>query len=105
MGQYRGFPQKRADLLPNLEKVVRTYLSHEKGVLDSLAELRGAVVGVQSYTPAQADQAMRREFALSSRLIALREAYPDLSKSDDGRLHESIDSHGERNLHDAGGLQ
>ncbi|HAY75727.1 MAG TPA: hypothetical protein DCY32_08635, partial [Opitutae bacterium] len=46
--------------------------------LDSLAELRGAVVGVQSYTPAQADQAMRREFALSSRLIALREAYPDL---------------------------
>ena len=70
--------KKRADLLPNLEKVVRTYLSHEKGVLDSLAELRGAVVGVQSYTPAQADQAMRREFALSSRLIALREAYPDL---------------------------
>jgi len=70
--------KKRADLIPNLEKVVKTYLSQEEGVLNSVAELRSAVVGVKSFTPAEADQAMKREFAVTERLLALREAYPNL---------------------------
>ena len=70
--------KKRADLIPNLEKVVKTYLSQEEGVLNSVAELRRAVVGVKSFTPAEADQAMKREFAVTERVLALREAYPNL---------------------------
>jgi len=46
--------------------------------LNYVGELRSAVVGVKSFTPADADQAMKREFAVTERLLALREAYPNL---------------------------
>ena len=37
--------KKRSDLIPNLEQVVKNYLSHEKGIMNSVARLRNSVVG------------------------------------------------------------
>jgi hypothetical protein len=70
--------KKRADLIPNLEKIVKAYLSHEQSVMESVARLRSAVVGKTSYSPTEVDAAMKEETALAGRLIALRENYPDL---------------------------
>jgi len=70
--------KKRADLIPNLEQVVKTYLSHEQSVMDAVARLRSAFVGKGSYSPAEVDAAMKEEKALAGRLIALQEDYPDL---------------------------
>ena len=70
--------KKRADLIPNLEKIVKAYLSHEQSVMESVARLRSAVVGKTSYSPSEVDAAMKEETALAARLIALQENYPDL---------------------------
>ena len=70
--------KKRADLIPNLEKIVKAYLSHEQSVMEAVARLRSAVVGKTSYSPTEVDAAMKEETALAGRLIALRENYPDL---------------------------
>jgi hypothetical protein len=70
--------KKRADLIPNLEKIVKAYLSHEQSVMESVARLRSAVEGKTSYSPTEVDAAMKEETALAGRLIALRENYPDL---------------------------
>ena len=70
--------KKRSDLIPNLEQVVKNYLSHEKGIMNSVARLRNSVVGKSAFTPAEADQAMGHELSVSNRIFALREDYPDL---------------------------
>jgi len=70
--------KKRADLIPNLEKIVKTYLSHEQSVMEAVARLRSAVMGKTSYSPTEVDTAMKEETALAARLIALQENYPDL---------------------------
>ena len=70
--------KKRADLLPNLEKIVKAYLSHEHSVMEAVSRLRSAVTGKESYSPSEVDAAMKQESALADRLIALQEKYPDL---------------------------
>ena len=70
--------KKRSDLIPNLEQVVKNYLSHEEGIMNAIAGLRNSVVGKSAFTPAEADQAMGHELSVSNRIFALREAYPDL---------------------------
>ena len=70
--------KKRADLIPNMENIVKGYLSHEQSVLEAVAGLRTAVVGKTSYSPTEVDSAMQQETTLTNRLIALREDSPDL---------------------------
>ena len=74
--------KKRCDLIPNLEKIVKAYLSHEKEVLASLAELRNSVFGKNSFTPAEADVTMNHESVISNRIFALKESYPDLKSNE-----------------------
>mgnify|MGYP001186848296 CR=1 FL=1 len=74
--------KKRSDLIPNLEEVVKTYLSHEKEVLVSLAELRNSVVGKSVFSPTDADEVMGHELMVSNKIFALREAYPDLKSNE-----------------------
>ena len=74
--------KKRCDLIPNLEKIVKAYLSHEKEVLASLAELRNSVFGKNSFTPAEADITMNHESVISNRIFALKESYPDLKSNE-----------------------
>jgi len=70
--------KKRSELIPNLEQVVKNYLSHEQGIMNAVAELRSSVVGKNAFTPAEADAAMGHELMVSNRIFALREDYPDL---------------------------
>ena len=74
--------KKRCDLIPNLEKIVKAYLSHEKEVLASLAELRNSVFGKNSFTPAEADVTMNHESVISNRIFSLKESYPDLKSNE-----------------------
>ena len=70
--------KKRSDLIPILEKIVKTYLSHERSTMETLSRLRSVVTSKDSYSPSEVDAAMKDETALADRLIALRENYPDL---------------------------
>jgi LemA protein len=77
--------KKRHDLIPNLVATVEQYMTHERGLLNELTELRTrAVTG--DLTPAQR---VENENALSGalgRLVVSAESYPDL-KANQNFLH------------------
>lgn len=71
--------QRRHDLVPQLVEAVKGYAAHERTTLEAVTELRTraqAAHGVQSQGQAES----KLEQALS-RLIALKEAYPELKAS------------------------
>ncbi len=70
--------KKRSDLIPNLEKIVKGYLSHEQTTLESLSRLRNSLIGKSSYSPSEVDNVMKEESALTGRLLAIRESNPEL---------------------------
>ena len=74
--------KKRRDLIPNLEEVVKTYLSHEQDVMRSVAELRSSVVGKSAFSPTDVDKVMGHELMVSNKIFALREAHPDLKSNE-----------------------
>jgi LemA protein len=68
--------KRRADLIPNLVATVRGYLQHERGLLESVTELRGR--SLAAATPRErgaAESALSRSLGT---LVATAEAYPDL---------------------------
>ena len=68
--------QRRHDLVPQLVKVVQAYAGHEAATLQAVTELRSQAMG-----PKQPGQIGEVEASLEQalgRLIALKEAYPDL---------------------------
>lgn len=69
--------QKRAELVPNLEQVLKSYMQHERGLETRLTELRRLTA---RYDPdlETAGQILVLEQALLGRLGMLREAYPEL---------------------------
>ena len=79
--------QKRAELVPNLVKVVKGYASHESSVFEEVAHIR-------STGETRVDARAQQETALSrslGRLFALAEDYPDLKASEGfQQLHGSL---------------
>lgn len=78
--------QRRADLVPNLVKVVEGYAAHERGILVQVTEARAKVGTIQA-TPelindeqafAKFQQAQGQLSSALSRLIATVENYPQL---------------------------
>jgi LemA protein len=70
---------RRHDLVPQLVAAVKGFAGHERGVLQSVTELRAQALALSS--PARlGDVEAALEKALS-RLLALREAYPELKAS------------------------
>ena len=72
--------QRRHDLVPSLVAAVQAYAGHERSVLEAVTQLRGQAVTLRS--PAEL---ARVEHALEQalgRVLALREAYPDLKASE-----------------------
>jgi LemA protein len=68
--------RRRADLVPALVETVRAYAAHERTLFENIAAIRSASMAASSVkTQEDAERAM--EGALS-RLIALKEAYPNL---------------------------
>ena len=68
--------QRRFDLIPNLVETVKGYATHEKDVFANIAEARAAYTGAGSRAE-KVKAANAFESALS-RLLVIREAYPDL---------------------------
>jgi LemA protein len=89
--------KRRSDLIPNLLAAVKGYMSHEKGVLERVTELRARSEAAEGAEPAERGKI---EGALSSalvRLFAVMENYPDLKASqnviDFQKALEDIENH------------
>ncbi len=74
---------RRHDLVPNLVNVVKRYTEHERSTLASVTELRSQALATDS--PARLGVIENELEALLSRLLVLREDYPDLKASDNFR--------------------
>jgi hypothetical protein len=70
--------KKRIDLIPNLESVAKKYLEHEREVHENIAALRSILSGKKKYSPEEIDSAIRAESAVTKRMLALVEDYPEL---------------------------
>lgn len=70
---------RRHDLVPALVEAVAAYAGHERSVLQAVTELRARAVATDS--PAQLAAVEAGLEQALGRLLALREAYPDLKAS------------------------
>lgn len=78
--------QRRADLVPNLVRVVQAYATHEKDVLTQVTQARAAVGSIQATPELLNDPAAFAKFQAAqasmtsalSRLLAVSENYPQL---------------------------
>ena len=68
--------QRRHDLVPELVKVVQAYAGHEAATLQAVTDLRSQAMGLKQ--PGQAGEVEASLEQALGRLIALKEAYPDL---------------------------
>lgn len=84
--------KRRADLIPNLVKVVKGYASHEKGTLTAVVEARAkatqTTIDPSNINPAQIQKFMAAQGGLSQalgRLMVVVEKYPDLKANQNFR--------------------
>ncbi|MDA1088704.1 MAG: LemA family protein [Proteobacteria bacterium] len=68
--------KRRANLIPNLIETVKGYMGHEKGVLESVTELR--TQSINAGNPGEQGRAEGLLGAALGKLFAVAENYPDL---------------------------
>ena len=71
---------RRHELVPQLVAAVRAYASHERATLEAVTELRSKALGARGR--AELGELESALVAGVSRLVALREAYPELEASE-----------------------
>lgn len=71
---------RRHDLVPQLVAAVRGYASHEQTVLQAVTDLRSQALALKS--PAQLGEIETALEQAVSRMLALKEAYPDLKANE-----------------------
>lgn len=83
--QVENVYQRRADLIPNLVNTVKGYAEHEKSTLEGVVEARSKATAVQidannldAASIQKFNEAQGELTQALSRLLMLREAYPDL---------------------------
>ncbi|MFH0980310.1 MAG: LemA family protein [Planctomycetota bacterium] len=86
--------QRRFDLIPNLVETVKGYAAHEKGVFDDIASARAAYTGAGGR--AEKVQAANALESALSRLLVIREAYPEL-KADQNFMNLQVQLEGTEN--------
>jgi len=70
--------QKRADLLPNLEKMAKAYMAHESELQQAITEMRTAYGAGKPEGSEAIGRFMDSEHAVLSRILAVYENYPEL---------------------------
>ena len=87
--------QRRADMMPQLVKIVKAYAKHERETFDAVTKARNAATQVHldadNLTPEKMKQfeAAQNQVAQAfSRLIAVAEAYPELKQARTLRLYK-----------------
>jgi hypothetical protein len=78
--------KKRHDLLPNLEQIVKSYMSHESEVMLAMTELRTAYSQQDKNNPDSIGNYMLAEHNAVGHVIARMEAYPDLKASKEATM-------------------
>ena len=88
--QVENVYQRRADLIPNIVETVKGYAEHEQSTFEAVVEARAKATSLtidpSNITPEQMKEYMEAQDQLSgalSKLIALRESYPDLKASEE----------------------
>jgi LemA protein len=71
---------RRHDLVPPLVAAVKAYVGHERATLEAVTALRAQAVTLSS--PARLGEVEAALEGALTRLVALREAYPDLQASE-----------------------
>lgn len=80
---------RRHDLVPQLVAAVRAYAAHEQASLQAVTELRSRALALTS--PARLAEVESELERGLGRLVALKEAYPDLKASENFvRLHHDL---------------
>lgn len=82
--------KRRYDLIPNLVETVKGYAKHEKEIFENIAEARTKYFKAQ--TTAEKIRASNELETVLSRLLLLREAYPQLKASENFlKLQDSLE--------------
>jgi LemA protein len=82
--------KRRYDLIPNLVETVKGYAKHEREVFEKIAEARTKYF--QAQTPADKMQASNQLEGVLSRLLVLRETYPELKANESFlKLQDSLE--------------
>ena len=90
--QVENVYQRRADLIPNLVQTVKGYAKHEKETLEGVVQARANATSVK-IDASNLDEASLKKFqaaqgelgSVLSKLLAVREAYPDLKANENFR--------------------
>jgi len=82
--------KRRYDLIPNLVETVKGYASHEKELFENIARYRTEYF--QARTPAGQIEASNKIEGMLSRLLLLRETYPELKANESFlKLQDSLE--------------
>jgi LemA protein len=82
--------KRRYDLIPNLVETVKGYATHEKQLFENIAEARTKYF--QAPTASQKIQASNQLEGMLSRLLVLRETYPQLKANESFlKLQDSLE--------------
>ncbi|MBZ0157927.1 MAG: LemA family protein [Alphaproteobacteria bacterium] len=82
--------KRRYDLIPNLVETVKGYAAHEKGIFENIAQARTQYF--QARTPAEKIEASQQLEGVLSRLLVLRETYPQLKANESFlKLQDSLE--------------
>ena len=73
--------QRRYDLIPNVVNSVKGYMAHEDKIFTEIAEAR-AKIGSKSATSADKEKAERELDSAISRLLVVKENYPELKSNE-----------------------
>ena len=83
--------KRRHDLIPNLVGAVEKYMSHEKGLLESVTELRSAAIAAGVKNPAETAKAENMLTGALKSVFAVAESYPALRASENfAQLQQSL---------------
>lgn len=83
--------KRRSNLIPNLVEAVKSYMGHEKGVLENVTEARSRT-GTAS-TPGERGKMEGMLGAALANVFAVAEAYPDLKANENFMsLHDELSS-------------